>query len=941
MLLRFLLVAILINSLLFLNAQKSIPGKYKRYLFESPKKQQNIGNQLNYYLINYKNVLSKEKLQRLLDDEFGIVCLSKKEADKLKQQNVLIYKANDLWKYSNNLTDYNSTKINQYLIKTNSPTELTEFIKSKTNLKIIKNIGSFFIIEGKIQEIDNYLSKAGHVYYIGLESFKPKTESKIAELDLSMNGINKIHHEFKELNGTNEVVSIKDNMLDENDPDLVTKYKFSATASSNIDAHATAMATITSGAGNTSIKGKGVAFKSQITSSDFNHLFPDEIQQLANLGVNIQNHSYGTEIENFYGALARSYDEFCYENPEFIHVFSSGNSGEETPTSGVHSGIANYANLTGNVKMAKNTLCVGAMDFDEKTAIFSSRGPAFDGRIKPDLVAYSFAGTSNATALVSGTSLLLQESFKELKGKLAPSAFIKACLINSADDIDNEGPDFTSGYGNMNAYKALKIIHNNQYILDEVQNDESKDFLVDIPSNAKDLKITLVWTDPPANENSNIALINDLDLKVIAPDASEWLPWILDASPHLENLTKPATRQIDHLNNVEQVTISNLQEGTYTIHIHGFDISSSIQKFAIAYQWEIKDTFEWIYPTGSDAIAIGEIPQVKIKWNNTFEAVYGNLLVSYDNGSTWELIDNQILLNENSYLWQPENSINSPAILKMIINDVEYLSDTFVISSETNTKVSLDCDDVAELRWQQHSNASSYNIYHFQNDEMQIIANISDTSFAFNKSDYTGYLFAVEPVFVNSLTGQRSEAINYTTFEANCYFDSFYAISETKGNGIDLFIEIGSDYEIKKMELLKVTSTQNTILSEYESFTNLSFTFLDTNPLEGFNQYQLKITLNDGTEYFSEIIGAYFLSKKPFLLFPNPATKKGISIYTKNFGENTVTFSLYTFSGQKVLNQQLSSDRDFIDLKSVNSGSYIYKIESSNGVSESKVLMVQ
>ncbi len=943
MFLRVFLIAILYCYSVFFKAQTPVPTIWEKYLLQTSKKTQNTDNLTGYYIINYglKYVPKKRKLQRVLDNEFGIIYLSKEEASRLKQQNILLWQANDLWKYSSNLTDYKSNKINRYILKTNSPTALTELIKSKTQLKIIKETGSVYIIEGLFNEIDNYVLKEDYVYYIGLESFKPKPESKIAELDLSMNGINKIHNVFKDLNGTGEVVSIKDKMFDKNDPDLVSKNVASSTASTTVDIHATAMATITSGAGNTSIKGKGVAFKSQLASSDYNNLFPDEINQFSSLGVFIQNHSYGTEMENFYGTLAHSYDKFCYDNPEFLHVFSSGNSGEETSTNGVYSGIANYANLTGNFKMAKNTLCVGAMDFEEKTAIFSSRGPAFDGRIKPDLVAYSFVGTSNAAALVSGTGLLLQDHFKNLNGRLASSSLIKACLINAADDIDNEGPDFTSGYGNMNAYQALKIINNRQYILDEIKNGEAKSYSLDIPANAKNLKITLVWTDLPANENSNIALINDLDLKVIAPDASEWLPWTLDASPSLVLLAKPATRHIDHLNNVEQVTINNLQEGTYTINIQGFDISSDIQKFTIAYQWEVKDTFEWIYPTAIDAIAFGEMPQIKIKWHSTYSIDSGSLYVSYNFGKSWELISNEILLNKNNYLWQPENSINSPAILKMVINDIEYLSDTFAISSETNTKVSIDCDDVAELRWKQHSNALSYNIYHFQNNKMQVLVNTSDTSFAFNKSDYTGSLFAVEPVFENLLTGQRSETIDYANFQANCYFDSFYALSEVEGNGIDVFIEIGSDYAINKMELLKVTSTKATILSEYAPPTKLSISFFDAHPFEGFNQYQLKIILDDGTEYFSEIISAYFLSKKPFLLFPNPATKTGINVFSKNFGESTVTFSLYTLSGQKILNKQLSSDRNFIELKSLNSGSYIYKIESSNGVSKSSVLIVQ
>lgn len=80
-----------------------------------------------------------------------------------------------------------------------------------------------------------------------------------------------------------------------------------------------------------------------------------------------------------------------------------------------------------------------------------------------------------------------------------------------------------------------------------------------IPRISQDLRVTLVWTDPPASVGSTEALIHDLDLTVIAQSTgTEYYPNGLD--------------EADGVNNVERVVITDTTEGeTYTIRVcHGF-----------------------------------------------------------------------------------------------------------------------------------------------------------------------------------------------------------------------------------------------------------------------------------------------------------------------------------------------------------------------------------
>src|ERR1041384_1183825 len=93
-----------------------------------------------------------------------------------------------------------------------------------------------------------------------------------------------------------------------------------------------------------------------------------------------------------------------------VHVFSSGNSGQLQQTTGTYQNMS-FAKLTGNFKQAKNVLVVNAVDPTLLINALNSRGPAFDGRIKPELTAFGQNGTSESAAVASGVSALIQEKY--------------------------------------------------------------------------------------------------------------------------------------------------------------------------------------------------------------------------------------------------------------------------------------------------------------------------------------------------------------------------------------------------------------------------------------------------------------------------------------------------------------------------------------------------
>ena len=117
-----------------------------------------------------------------------------------------------------------------------------------------------------------------------------------------------------------------------------------------------------------------------------------------------------------------------------------------------------------------DVLAIGAVDGDGQVASFSSRGPTFDGRIKPDLMAMgtgvtsinstaregfssTHGGTSAATPLAAGVVALLMEAFP-----LATVQDIVNTLRITASQADK--PDNIAGYGIIRAQAAYDRLLN-------------------------------------------------------------------------------------------------------------------------------------------------------------------------------------------------------------------------------------------------------------------------------------------------------------------------------------------------------------------------------------------------------------------------------------------------------------------------------------------------
>ncbi|MFO7634989.1 MAG: S8 family serine peptidase, partial [Caldilinea sp.] len=327
-------------------------------------------------------------------------------------------------------------------------------------------------------------------------------------------------------------------------------------------------------------------------------------QAINTLGVQLSNHSY-TITCGPYDNTSRLVDQVVRGDatsgatsiPAHQMVKSAGNNGTGTqwcatqnlpngnpdPTSGPRG----YFSLTG---ASKNFLIVGAVNPGTGYAVrsSSSRGPTWDGRLKPDVMGIgceqstyawvgdmtntvgngyvSMCGTSMAAPSATGVLALMMDQYRQQFGAATrplPST-LRALVIQTATDLEHQpgqagfteygwndpdtgqpiifhaGPDWSTGYGVVHAERAVAAMRAGNFIEETVSPSNLVDtYTFAVPPGRTELKFTLAWDDEAGDPTLAVTaaqLVNDLDLEVVDPNGSLWRPWVLPALPQSNNL---------------------------------------------------------------------------------------------------------------------------------------------------------------------------------------------------------------------------------------------------------------------------------------------------------------------------------------------------------------------------------------------------------------------
>lgn len=344
-------------------------------------------------------------------------------------------------------------------------------------------------------------------------------------------------------------------------------------------------------------------------------------------GARVHSNSWGGGSDA-YSFDSAAINQFMWDNQDFLIVYAAGNDGPSARTLGFYSN-------------AKNSVTVGASGNgtnDETLPYYSSRGPAGDGRLLPDLTApgdgvssahnqsgcgwVTESGTSMATPGVAGSAALVRDYYvrgfypggaANVNSQFQPSAaLVKATLLLSTRNMIGSGasgnrPDNSQGFGRVTLDDALWFVGDptdqRLVILDDRNSatgfttvGQVDQFTIHTQSTAP-VKAMLTWTDAAGSPLSSKELVNNLDLEVDAPGGA-----VYGGNQGFSGgwtVTPSSVR--DHVNNKEAVFLQAGPAGDYTIKVTAYalgNVQSHPQDYALLVTAATTPTCTAAPPTG-------------------------------------------------------------------------------------------------------------------------------------------------------------------------------------------------------------------------------------------------------------------------------------------------------------------------------------------------------
>lgn len=567
--------------------------------------------------------------------------------------------------------------------------------------------------------------------------------------------------------------------------------------------HGDGVVGIVGGAGNLDPKMKGMAAGADMFSVDYINDFQDLTMPLhLNEGVTLTNTSYSDGCNAGYTLAAQTVDRQIFENPTLMHVFSAGNSNETN--CGYGAGIQ-WGNITGGHKMAKNAIATANLFADATLVVSSSRGPAYDGRLKPDIAAngeaqfslnpnnayQEFGGTSGAAPGIAGCLAQLTHAYRSIYGTNdAPAALLKASILNTATDLGNVGPDFKFGWGGINAWRALQLLEKNQWLESEADQNAVVTHTLDIPAGVKEAKIMIYWAEPPAAENNAKALINDLDLRVENASGLVSLPWKLNPTPNATILNTPAGKGRDSLNNMEQVLIVDPAAGTYTIHITGTAVPQGPQHYYIVWEF-VKDEIKVTYPAGGEGFVPGEVE--RLHWDAVGNTGTFTLRYSTDGGNSFLPITT-LGGDRRMYDWVVPNTVSGKVHFLVLRGAVRDTSDFpfSIVPVPQNLQVTRVCPDSLTISYTKVNDTLSYEGYLLGEKYMEIKGTSNSNAIVMPISSAGDEKWiSVRSSHADGTAGRRAIAINWPGELLNCAQSHDLAVRQLLSPAGDAIVSCG------------------------------------------------------------------------------------------------------------------------------------------------------
>ncbi|MFK7797046.1 MAG: S8 family serine peptidase [Aureispira sp.] len=538
--------------------------------------------------------------------------------------------------------------------------------------------------------------------------------------------------------------------------------------------HGDMVAGIAGGAGNLDPSVRGMATGSYLHIRQYRANMSGTLPLHQDSAVLIFSSSYSNGCNGGYTNTTLLVDQEIYNNPTLMQTFSAGNSNNQDCGYGAGN---QWGNITGGHKIGKNVIATANLNANDDIVASSSRGPASDGRIKPDIAAHGRSqlstdpnngyspggGTSAAAPGICGVMAQLYHAYREINGTTAPSALLKATIMATANDLGNDGPDFIYGWGKINGLRAVKLLEDGRHFNDTIAQGVTNTHTITIPAGVSRAKIMVYWADVEASTSAATALVNNLDAVVTDPSMTTHLPWLLNSAPNATTLALPAIKGTDSLNNVEEIAIDNPAAGAFTLSITGTTVPMGAQAYYVVYEF-ITDEITVIHPMGGEGIAPNS--STRIHWDAYEET--GSFLLEYttDNGATWSTINANVPGNTRHFTWNTPATVSGQVRVRVSRQGVSDESDAnfTLMERPQNLRVSRVCTNTNEIRvaWDAVPNATGYDVFLLGNKFMDSVGSTSALNYTFTVSNINDeQWFSVRATGANGLRSQRQIAAQY------------------------------------------------------------------------------------------------------------------------------------------------------------------------------------
>ena len=381
---------------------------------------------------------------------------------------------------------------------------------------------------------------------------------------------------------------------------------------------------------------RGLAYLARFATSRYNVGAFDLYSTLSlhhDHGARVHTNSWGQDAYIHYTQYCRDIDKYSHDFEYDMVAFA----------------VTNRTDGLKSPENAKSVLAVGATrnaTEDDLTLYelhgYGGIGPTWDGRRKPEIyaagrtvwaAAQSYTdnpddwpnfcrgtgkgGTSMACPTIAAAGGLVRQYFMEgwyPEGTPTPEdaftptgALLRASLINMTHDLAGvDGyPSDLEGWGRIQMNLGLKIDPASPidlYLQDfphaqGLETDQERNYIFAVAGDSLDLKVTLAFTDYPAEVSATEAPINDLDLLLTSPSGQ-----IYYGNNFADGSSIPGGAP-DSINCVERVVVEEPTLGIWNLCVIGRNVPMGPQGFAFIVSGQM-DNSDLIPPVLDLAMAV-------------------------------------------------------------------------------------------------------------------------------------------------------------------------------------------------------------------------------------------------------------------------------------------------------------------------------------------------